>query len=142
MGTLKRVTGFGGVFFKARDPERLYRWYAKHLGVRRKPKEGGVTFLWRDAQTGARGMTVWALFPHDTTYFDPSSAPFMLNYRVHDLDGLLAALRKAGVKIEKAEDYPYGRFAWIMDPEGNRIELWEPPKPKVKAARKKARRKK
>ncbi len=73
-------------------------------------------------------MTVWSIFPRDTKYFDPSRSGFMINYRVSDLDGLLEALGKEGVQIEHREDYDYGRFAWIMDPEGNRIELWEPPK--------------
>ena len=122
-----RVTGLGGVFFKCADPERMYAWYENHLGVKR---EGGeVKFEWKDKQTGDTGKTVWALFKSDTKYFAPSNAPFMVNYRVEDLDGLLERLRAAGVSVDEHRgDYEYGRFAWVMDPEGNRIELWEPPK--------------
>jgi catechol 2,3-dioxygenase-like lactoylglutathione lyase family enzyme len=123
---MAKVTGLGGVFFKADDPERLYGWYEKHLGLKRE--EGGVNFRWRDID-GADGKTVWAIFDKDTKYFDPSRAPFMMNFRVDDLDALLEQLRAQGVWIdEKREDWDYGRFAWVMDPEGNRIELWEPPK--------------
>src|SRR5688500_3848767 len=120
------VTGLGGVFFKASDPDRLYAWYEKNLGL--KKEEGGVNFRWRD-RDGADAKTDWAIFAWATRYFDPSRSPFMMNFRVDDLDALLEQLRAAGVTIdEKREDCEYGRFAWIMDPEGNRIELWEPPK--------------
>lgn len=121
-----RVTGLGGVFFKAEDPERLYAWYEKNLGLKRE--DGGVFFRWRDKESGAPGTTVWAIFGKDTRYFEPSPAPFMFNYRVDDLDALLEQLRHAGVQIDdRRDDSKYGRFAWIIDPEGNRIELWEPP---------------
>jgi catechol 2,3-dioxygenase-like lactoylglutathione lyase family enzyme len=122
-----RVTGLGGVFFKAEDPEKLHAWYESHLGMKR---EGGpVFFRWREKENDAPGTTVWSLFSNDTKYFDPSKAAFMLNYRVDNLDALLDQLRAAGVWVdERREDSEYGRFAWIMDPEGNRIELWEPPK--------------
>jgi predicted enzyme related to lactoylglutathione lyase len=125
---MERVTGLGGVFFKADDPEKLYGWYAKHLGIKGKPGEGGV-FPWRHADDPQKpGMTVWSIFRRDTKYFGSSMSDVMLNYRVANLDDLLAALRAEGVWIdEKREDHEYGRFAWIMDPEGNRIELWEPP---------------
>jgi predicted enzyme related to lactoylglutathione lyase len=126
---MKRVTGLGGVFFKAEHPEELYQWYEKHLGVRREGQEP-VAFNWRQADDPEKaGTTVWAIFPKDTKYFNPSHSSFMMNFRVEDLDGLLAALREEGVEIDPhREDHEYGRFAWIMDPEGNRIELWEPPK--------------
>lgn len=125
---MRKVTGLGGVFFKANDPGRLYQWYEKHLGLKKEPY--GVNFRWRGAEDKKEeGMTIWALFPKDTKYFDPGQANFMLNYRVDDLDALLHVLRQEGVTIdEKRQDSDYGRFAWIMDPEGNRIELWEPPK--------------
>jgi predicted enzyme related to lactoylglutathione lyase len=117
---MERVTGIGGVFIKAEDPDGLYAWYEKHLGMKREP-EGTVVF--RDSE----GITVWSLFPKTSKYFDPSHGPFMMNYRVENLDALLEALRAEGVEIDPhREDYDYGRFAWIMDPEGNRIELWEP----------------
>jgi len=129
---MKRVTGLGGVFFKARDPEKLYAWYERHLGLKRRRKQGAVVFGWRDAKSGDVGMTLWSLFPNYTEYFEPSHAPFMLNYRVADLRALVKTLRAEGVPVAKVREYPYGCFAWIMDPEGNRIELWEPPKAKPK----------
>jgi predicted enzyme related to lactoylglutathione lyase len=126
---MQRVTGIGGVFFKSKDPERLYAWYEKHLGIKRDPAAGGaVIFNWQDDHTGD-GMTVWSIFPENTKYFEPSRSNHMINYRVADLDALLTALREEGVEVDpKIEDQGYGRFAWIMDPDGNRIELWEPPK--------------
>ena len=124
---MKRVTGIGGIFFKANDPEGLKKWYQQHLGVP-SDSTGGVAFHWREEDHPEKtGITVWAPFPVDTRYFEPSTAPFMINYRVTDLDGLLAQLREEGVWVdERMETYEYGRFAWIADPEGNRIELWEP----------------
>ena len=117
---MKRVVGIGGVFFKARDPERLRAWYREHLGFE-ITEWGGVGF-------GGQGTTVWTVFPADTRYFDPSTAPFMINYRVENLDWVLAALRSEGCEVdEKVESPEYGKFGWVMDPEGNRLELWEPP---------------
>lgn len=129
---MRRVIGLGGVFFKSKDPKSLSAWYDRHLGIREQKEGQGVMFSWRRPENPSdETCTVWALFPHDTKYFDPSKASFMLNYQVEDLDGLLEALRSEGVTIDpKREDYDYGRFAWIIDPEGNRIELWEPPKKK------------
>jgi predicted enzyme related to lactoylglutathione lyase len=125
---MKRVTGLGGIFFKSDDPQKLYAWYEEHLGLKRDSSEA-VMFKWRDAVDEKEGMTVWGIFAKSSTYFDPSRSQFMLNFRVDDLDALLAALRAEGVEVdEKIQEYEYGRFAWIMDPEGNRIELWEPPK--------------
>jgi predicted enzyme related to lactoylglutathione lyase len=123
---MQRVTGIGGIFFKAKDPEKLYQWYEKHLGICRESHGDGVSFRWADDRAEP-GMTVWAIFPSDTKYFNPSASPFMINFRVADLDAVLSTLKSEGVEIDsKREDYDYGRFAWIMDPEGNRIELWEP----------------
>lgn len=125
---MKRVTGIGGVFFKSQDPEKLYGWYETHLGIKRHPGNGAM-FEWKDSETNADGQTIWSLFPRATKYFDPSHASFMLNYRVDDLDTLLTVLKQEGVEVDdRREDSEYGKFAWIMDPEGNRIELWEPPK--------------
>lgn len=128
---MKRVTGIGGIFFKAQNPEKLRAWYETHLGM---PIEswGGMQFPWRrDDDPQTRGYTAWTLFKADTRYFDPSEKPFMINYRVENLAEVLAALKSEGVTgDEKIEDSEYGRFAWVMDPEGNRIELWEPPKEK------------
>ena len=126
---MQRVTGIGGIFFKSKDPERLFAWYEKHLGFTRDPSGGMyVAFRWQDDHAGD-GTTAWSIFRDNTTYFQPSAANFMINYRVADIDALLEVLREEGVEIDpKRGDYDYGRFAWIMDPEGNRIELWEPPK--------------
>lgn len=120
---MKRVTGIGGVFFKSEDPKRLKEWYQKHLEV-------GEVFQWTDLNqpdAKAPAQTIWSPFKKDTTYFAPSDKPFMFNYRVHDLDALLAALREEGVTIVgEVQEFPYGKFGWILDPEGNKIELWEP----------------
>ena len=125
---MQRVTGIGGIFFKAENPDKLYEWYEKHLGIHREPHGHGAMLHWReDGNPERRGGTVWAIFEKHTKYFAPSQAPFMLNYRVDDLDALLAALQAEGID-SKREDSEYGRFAWITDPEGNKIELWEPPK--------------
>ena len=127
---MQRVTGIGGVFFKSKDPDKLFEWYEKHLGLTRDSESStvAVAFKWRDDPGGDR-MTVWGVFPEKSTYFDPSQANFMINYRVEDLDALLEVLREEGVEIDPhREDFDYGRFAWIMDPEGNRIELWQPPR--------------
>jgi len=125
---MQRVTGIGGVFLKSREPEGLYAWYEKHLGITRDPAHGGVAFHWHDDK-GDDPFTAWAIFRHDSDYFAPSPAQFMINYRVADIDALLEALHAEGVQIDpKREDYDYGRFAWIYDPDGNKIELWEPPK--------------
>ena len=124
---MKKVTGIGGIFFKVQDPDKLRHWYSQHLGIECNDY-GAADFQWREAENPDRpGKTVWSLFPSDTRYFDPSDREFMINYRVANLDALLAELRGNGVSVEeRIEEYEYGRFAWIMDPEGNRIELWEP----------------
>jgi predicted enzyme related to lactoylglutathione lyase len=120
---MRRVIGLGGIFFKARDPEKLYAWYEKHLGITRNDPTSAMFFNKGDES----GLIVWSIFTAETTYFEPSAAPFMINYRVENLDALLEALAKEGVSIEpKREEYDYGKFAWINDPEGNKIELWEP----------------
>lgn len=135
---MQRVTGLGGVFFKARDPQKLYRWYDRHLGMKGAASGTPVCFVWRETRGRGKGMTVWSLFPRNTRYFRPSRAGFMLNYRVKDLDRLLKALRREGVWIDpKRDNHEYGRFAWILDPEGNRIELWQPPAEKHAARRRK-----
>lgn len=125
----KRVTGIGGIFFKAKDPAKLGEWYAKNLDIELEGAEPMSNFHWRDSDNPERlGMTVWSLFAHDSKYFGSDSAQFMINYRVSDLEALLVALKQAGVEIlREMEDTPYGRFAAIKDPEGNGIELWQPP---------------
>ena len=118
----------GGVFFKAENPEKLYEWYEKQLGIKQDVPGQGVSFR-RKEDGDPEGCTVRSIFKPDTKHFQPSTKPFMLNFRVEDLDGLLERLRGEGVCIDpNREDYDYGRFAWIVDPEGNRIELWKPPR--------------
>jgi len=134
---MKRVTGIGGIFFKSENPQQLYDWYEKHLGIQRDPNAGSAVFQWRELQAadgtqpGPEGCTAWSIFPQTTKYFGESKAGFMHNYRVENLDALLEDLKNSGVEIDPhREDADYGRFAWITDPDGNRIELWESPKPK------------
>jgi catechol 2,3-dioxygenase-like lactoylglutathione lyase family enzyme len=122
---MEQVTGIGGVFFKARDPARMSAWYRDHLGI--KSDDGAAEFVWREYEPpNAPARTVWSLFPADSDYFGPTQQPFMVNYRVPNLARMLDQLRSAGVTVEKVEEHDYGNFAWITDPEGNRIELWEP----------------
>ncbi len=125
---MARVTGLGGIFFKGKNPDELSAWYREHLGIPMDDNHVSI-FRWREHDDPEHeATTVWSIFPHDTTYFGPGDAPFMINYRVADLDAVLEQLRAEGVRIdEKREDSEYGRFAWIFDPDGNRIELWQPP---------------
>lgn len=122
---MERVTGIGGIFFKAKDPKRLLAWYREHLGI--DCMEFGAIFRWQDDPGAATGMTVWSPFAEDTSYFAPSTASFMINFRVRNLDVMLAQLKDAGVAVDdKVQVEDNGRFGWAMDPEGNRFELWEP----------------
>jgi catechol 2,3-dioxygenase-like lactoylglutathione lyase family enzyme len=121
-----RVTGIGGIFFKVSDTKATADWYQRHLKI--PAGDYGWNFAWKDAETGEAGLTVWSPFKAETDYFAPSDAGFMVNYRVEDLDGLLAELAAAGVEqVGAVQEESYGRFAWILDPDGNKIELWEPP---------------
>jgi len=127
---MARVTGIGGVFFKSRDPKALTAWYAEHLGVQLN-EWGGAAFDWSDEVPPTTGTTAWSIFPESTKHFGPGNASgpqtAMINYRVDDLDGLLAKLSAAGVTIDpKRDEAGFGKFAWITDPEGNRVELWQP----------------
>ena len=120
----KRVTGIGGVFFKAKNPKELVAWYAKNLGL--ETNDYGATFWWKDAN-GNDCCTQWSPFSDDTNYFEPSEKTFMQNFRVHDLENLLQKLSADGVTIiGEMQTYDYGKFGWILDPEKNKIELWEP----------------
>ena len=124
----ERVTGIGGVFLKARDPKALGVWYKEKLGIPLRDDGEWALLQWREREDPERvGTTVWSLFPSDSAYFAPSQAPFMINYRVRDLDRMLAQLRAQDVAVDSkvAEEFN-GRFAWVVDPEGNKIELWEP----------------
>lgn len=128
---MAKVTGIGGVFFKAKDPKALAAWYAEHLGVNLE-EWGGAIFDWADDQAAqsAKGVTVWHLADADGDWFAPSTSAVMINYRVDDLDGLLAQLTAADIPTIKGPDDEFnGRFAWVMDPEGNKVELWEPKDP-------------
>jgi len=121
---MAKVIGLGGIFFKARDPAALSAWYAQHLGLTLE-EWGGVRF---DEDAARPGFTLWAPFDADTDYFAPSAQPYMVNFRVDDLDALLAQLRAAGVTVDDRTDTnELGSFGWIMDPEGTRVELWQPP---------------
>jgi predicted enzyme related to lactoylglutathione lyase len=120
----KRVTGIGGFFFKTENPVATRDWYNTHLGI--PTDQYGWTFRWKDNE-GNECSTQWSPFGTDTTYFSPSEKPFMMNFRVHDLEALLVALKEEGVTIVgEMETYDYGKFGWILDPDGNKIELWEP----------------
>ncbi len=123
---MKRVTGIGGVFFKCKDPEALKDWYTKHLGV--KSGQYGGVFLWRkNDEPTHRAYTSWSPFPNETDYFQPSQKEVMINYRVEDLEKLLPILKEEGVEVVgEIQTYDYGKFAHIVDLEGNKIELWEP----------------
>lgn len=125
---MAKVIGVGGVFFRSDDPEGLYACYERHLGLRRGPG-GVVIFPWRrDDDPEKSGMTIWSPFPRDTDYFGLTRPAFMVNYVLDDLDGLLADLRAKGADVDdRREDSEYGRFAWVSDPEGNRVEQWQPP---------------
>ena len=123
---MAKVTGLGGVFFRCEDPAGMRDWYREQLGI--ESEEYGFPFMWRESERPEkRGYTVWNPFPVETKYFDPSAKQFMVNYRVDDLPELLRRFEAAGVEIvgEMVEE-ENGKFAWVLDPEGNKIELWEP----------------
>lgn len=125
---MKRVTGIGGIFFKSKDPKALAEWYRVHLGIHIE-EWGGAAFRWAspDNPSGI-GTTVWNPFKADTNYFAPGQATFMVNYRVADLHALLAALRAEGCAVdEKIDESEFGKFGWVIDPDGNKLELWQPP---------------
>jgi predicted enzyme related to lactoylglutathione lyase len=123
---MKRVTGIGGIFFKSKDPDGLREWYRKHLGI--ESESWGATLRWRDDPRADSGTTAWSVMPETTKYFQPSDKPFMINFRVADLTSLLEQLRAEGVEVDdKTDDSEFGKFGWVMDPDGNRVELWEPP---------------
>jgi len=122
---LAHIRGIGGVFFKVKDPKKLQQWYVEKLGL--KPdEEGYIYFMWD--KLAEPGYTLWAPFPADTKYFEPSHAEFMINFVVSDIDKFLEEIRAKGVDVDErgVEVTEQGKFAWCMDPEGNRIELWEP----------------
>ena len=125
---MKRVTGIGGVFFQAKNPATLHAWYKKHLGIDVQ-EWGGAMFTWTDDEgKPTNGTTVWSVGAAGGGQYAPSTAAFMINYRVADLAALLKALREEGCNVlEKTDDSEFGKFGWVMDPEGNKVELWQPP---------------
>jgi predicted enzyme related to lactoylglutathione lyase len=125
---MKRVTGIGGVFFKAKDAVALRAWYQKHLGID-VLEWGGAVFTWTDSSGNpTAGTTIWSIGEASGDHFAPSRSTFMVNYRVENLAGLLHALRAEGCNVlEKTDDSEFGKFGWVMDPEGNKVELWQPP---------------
>ena len=124
---MARVTGIGGIFFKSKgDKGALVEWYQKYLGISLEGW-GGAVLSWPDDKAEDRGLTVWHIAERDTKWFSPSDSSFMINYRVDNLDEMLAQLRAGGVEIiQGPESHENGKFAWIMDPDGNKVELWEP----------------
>jgi len=123
---MARVTGIGGVFLKARDPKALSAWYEKHLGLALKPW-GGAALKWPEDTAEDGGVTAWNLTAQSSTWFAPSESSFMINYRVDDLEAIAQGLAAAGIPLLKPiEKHENGKFAWLMDPEGNKVELWEP----------------
>lgn len=125
---MRRVTGIGGIFMSARDPESLRAWYKNHLGIDVQDW-GGTAFTWTDSEGNpTKGTTIWSVGSAEGNQFAPSKSTFMVNYRVEDLAGLLKALREEGCNVlDKTDDSEYGKFGWVMDPEGNKVELWQPP---------------
>jgi predicted enzyme related to lactoylglutathione lyase len=126
---MAKVTGIGGVFFKttSNNDRALAEWYAKNLGITLEASFGGAILRWPDDHAEDKGLTVWHVAEKDSDWFSPSRSSFMINYRVDDMAGMLARLRENGVEIIKGpESAENGKFAWIMDPDGNKVELWEP----------------
>ncbi len=123
---MKQVTGIGGIFFKCKDPKAVTEWYQEHLGLDTNPY--GATFVWYEgADRKKKGQTQWAPFPETTNYFEPSTRDFMINYRVENLEALVEELKTNGVTIvDTIETVDFGKFIHILDPEGNKVELWEP----------------
>lgn len=127
---MKRAIGIGGIFFKSENPKELAAWYQQHLGIKIEQFGGAVLTWQQQVNDNPSAYTVWSPFKADTQYFNPSQNEFMVNFVVEDLDSLIALLRDEGVEIsgEPTTDTNFGKFGWIMDPEGRKIELWEPPK--------------
>jgi predicted enzyme related to lactoylglutathione lyase len=123
---MKKVTGIGGIFFKSKDPKMMSEWYSTNLGL--QTNEYGSVFEWyQGADNSKKGFSQWSPFKDDTKYFQPSEKEFMINYRVENIEALVKELKATGVNVlDEIESYDYGKFVHIMDPEGNKMELWEP----------------
>lgn len=125
---MARVTGIGGFFFRATDPDALVEWYETHLGVAKPPIQDGDPYWWQQA-----GPTVWSPMPAEDVDTGRADRGWMLSFRVDDLDGMLAHFAEEGIEVERGvEEYEYGRFAWLRDPERNPLELWEPAEPRMR----------
>lgn len=123
---MARVTGIGGVFFRAKDTKALAAWYAEHLGLKLEDF-GGAILKWPEDKANDDGLTVWHLSEQSSEWFSPSESSFMINYRIDDMAGMIEQLKRGGVAIVKGpEQHENGQFVWVMDPEGNKVELWEP----------------
>lgn len=123
---MKKITGIGGIFFKCKNPKKMNEWYKNHLGL--KTNEYGSVFEWyQGADNSKKAFSQWNPFKENTKYFEPSDKDFMINYRVENLEKLVEELKKEGIKVlDEIETYEYGKFVHLLDPEGNKIELWEP----------------
>ena len=123
---MKKATGIGGIFFKCKDPAAVRAWYQSHLGI--DSEEYGATFTWReDHDPGKQGATQWSPFADKTKYFDPSTKDFMINYRVQNIEEMIADMKKNGVTVlDEIQDSEYGKFVHVLDIEGNKVELWDP----------------
>ncbi|MCP4870663.1 MAG: VOC family protein [Proteobacteria bacterium] len=125
---MQKVQGIGGIFIRAKNREGLARWYREHLGVPVDESWWGGSFEWSKQHESGSAATVWSVFPTDTKYFGKAKPSFMINYRVADLDAMRTQLIERGCQVDEAvEESEFGRFGWVTDPEGNRVELWEPP---------------
>ena len=131
---MAQVLGIGGVFFKSSNPRKLARWYSRSLGI---PLAGPTVAVFKPASMPKQSYTVWSVFPASTRYFRPSESQLMVNFVVDDVEGALALVVAAGGKaIGKVREYPYGRFGWFQDPDGNKVELWQPARQERKSSRK------
>lgn len=134
---MAKVIGLGGVFFKSSNPAKLAKWYSRHLGI---DLAGGLSANFKPSDMPTGGCTVWSPFPAATRYFAPSRRPFMVNFVVDDLEGVLKQVVRGGAQVVgEIQEYPYGRFGWFLDPERNKVELWQVPPPRKTSRPTKAR---
>lgn len=125
MSNKRKVVGIGGIFFKSDDTEKLQKWYKDNLGFS-DVEPWGKVFEWKENETQKDNYTVWGSFKADTNYFEPSKKPFMINYIVEDLEIFCKELKESQIDVTEIEVHDEGKFAWLVDPEGTKIELWEP----------------
>ena len=125
MSNKRKIIGVGGIFFKSEDTEKLQKWYKDHLGFN-DVEPWGKVFNWKESDSGKENYTVWGSFKADTEYFEPSKKPYMINYIVEDLELFCKELKEDGIAVTDIELHEQGKFAWVVDPEGTKLELWEP----------------